>query len=159
MGKDRTAKIASGALVAALYVVLNYFLSSISFGAIQFRAAEMLCQLAPYSTSYYIGIIIGCFIANLSSPLGWYDLVFGVASTILGIGIPLFITGKSANANLKHFSVGLGMTLSMVLIAWELNLAFDLPFLLTWLTVSIGEAATQIVGAPIIIAISKRVKL
>ena len=34
-------------------------------------------------------MILGCFIANLFSPLGWYDLVFGVAATAIAV-LPMF---------------------------------------------------------------------
>jgi uncharacterized membrane protein len=45
----------------------------------------------------------------------------------------------------------------MFIIAWELNLAFHYPFLLTWLTTAAGEFAVMLVGMPIMYAINKRV--
>ena len=49
-------------------------------------------------------------------------------------------------------------TFTMFIIAFELNLAFELPFLFTWLTVAAGEFVVMAVGMPIIYFINKRVQ-
>jgi uncharacterized membrane protein len=46
----------------------------------------------------------------------------------------------------------------MFIIAFELNLAFGLPFLLTWLTTAAGELVVMAVGAPIMYVVNKRVQ-
>jgi uncharacterized membrane protein len=45
----------------------------------------------------------------------------------------------------------------LVSIALELHLAFDLPFMFTWLTTAIGEFVVMAVGMPIMYAFNKRV--
>ncbi len=45
----------------------------------------------------------------------------------------------------------------MFIIAIELNLALNLPFLFTWLTVAVGEFVVMAVGIPVISALNKRI--
>ena len=47
-------------------------------------------------------------------------------------------------------------TFTMFIIAFELNLALELPFLFTWLTVAIGEFVVMAIGIPIMVALNKR---
>ena len=49
-------------------------------------------------------------------------------------------------------------TFLMCIIAFELNLALELPFLFTWLTVAVGEFVVMAVGIPIMLALNKRLK-
>lgn len=68
------------AMVAALYAVLTV-VTPLSFGAIQLRVSEMMVLLAFIDKRYAPGLILGCFIANLFSPFGLMDVVFGTTCT------------------------------------------------------------------------------
>lgn len=46
----------------------------------------------------------------------------------------------------------------MFMIAIELHLAFDLPFMLTWLTCAVGEFVVMAIGMPVMYWINKRVQ-
>ena len=72
------------ALVAAIYVVLTVTppFNVLSYGAYQFRIAEMMNFMAFYNRKYIIGLTIGCMIANLFSPL-WIDVFVGGGSTLI----------------------------------------------------------------------------
>lgn len=72
-----TAEIARMALVTGLYVAVTFVLSVISFGAIQIRLSEMFNYLSLYNKKYILAITLGVALANLSSPLGWIDVVVG----------------------------------------------------------------------------------
>ncbi|RUQ28548.1 hypothetical protein ELQ35_11510 [Peribacillus cavernae] len=74
-------------------------------------------------------------------------------SLLITIGAVRYIKGTWARMIVNT----LVFTFTMFLIAWELHLAFGLPFLLTWLTTTAGEFVVLIVGAPIIYAINKRI--
>jgi uncharacterized membrane protein len=50
-------------------------------------------------------------------------------------------------------------SLSMVTIAAELAIMFQVPFFLTWLTSSLGELLSLLIGAVIISQVSKRMDL
>lgn len=76
-------KLAFTGLIAAVYAALTMALGFMSYGNIQFRIAEALCILPfffPYTTW---GLFIGCLIANLMSPSGLLDIVFGSLATLL----------------------------------------------------------------------------
>lgn len=78
--------IVQAALIAAIYVVLTYFISAFNLasGAIQVRISEALTIL-PYFTSAAIpGLGIGCLLANLLTGAAIYDVVFGSLATLLG---------------------------------------------------------------------------
>jgi uncharacterized membrane protein len=45
----------------------------------------------------------------------------------------------------------------MFIIAFELNIALELPFLWTWLTVAAGEFVVLAVGIPIMYQLNKRI--
>lgn len=78
--------IVQAAVIAAIYVVLTYFISAFNLasGAIQVRISEALTIL-PYFTSAAIpGLGIGCLLANLLTGAAIYDVVFGSLATLLG---------------------------------------------------------------------------
>lgn len=75
-------KMASAAIVAAVYAGLTMFLAPISYGPIQLRISEVLCILPfffPFSTW---GLFVGCILANLLSAYGIFDVVFGSLATL-----------------------------------------------------------------------------
>jgi len=76
-----TIALARSAIIAALYFTLTYFLQPISFGPLQFRVAEMLTVLPIFMPEAIAGLTLGCALANLLSPFGWYDILFGTLAT------------------------------------------------------------------------------
>lgn len=77
--------IVFSALVGALYVVLCYFgnIFGLNFGVIQFRFAEALTVLPFLCPATAWGLFVGCVLANLLSPYGLPDLIFGSLATLL----------------------------------------------------------------------------
>jgi uncharacterized membrane protein len=150
--------LAVNAILAALYIVLTFFLQPISFSAIQFRIAEMLNHLIVFNKKYFWGIICGVFIGNLFfSPMLPYDLIFGTGQSVLALLITIFVSKFVTNI-WTRMVINTGIfTVTMCIIAWELAIVFHMPFLWTWLTVAIGECAVMLVGAPIMYAINRRV--
>lgn len=78
-----TIAIARSAMIAALYFTLTYFLQPISFGPLQFRVAEALTILPIFMPEAILGLTLGCALANVLSPFGWYDILFGTLATFL----------------------------------------------------------------------------
>lgn len=153
------------ALVAAIYVVLTITppLNAISYGAYQFRIAEMMNFLAFYNRKYIVGVTIGCMIANLIG-FGWVDVFVGGSSTLIFVSLGVYffdkykeerILGGLFNKAFFYFSVF--FSLSMFTIALELHLLYQLPFFLTWFTTGIGEFASLLVGAVLIERIAKQI--
>lgn len=138
------------AIIAALYVAVTGILAPISFGALQFRVAEIFNHLVVFNRKYIIGIVGGVFLSNLFfSTMVGYDLVFGVGHSLLSLLIASGLIRKVSNVWVKMAINTAVFTIVSALIAWELNLAFGVPFWFGYLTVGIGELGVMAVGAPI----------
>ncbi len=74
--------IVRGAAIAALYVILTLPFAVFSYGPIQLRLAEILTITPFFWPEAIPGLAIGCFIANLSSPLGVVDWILGTFATL-----------------------------------------------------------------------------
>lgn len=87
MSKSRftTRQLAVAGVIAAVYAVLSYFASvfGIAYGPIQCRFSEALCVLPFLFPAATPGLFVGCLIANLLSPYGVLDIVFGSLATLL----------------------------------------------------------------------------
>ncbi|MBP5407564.1 MAG: QueT transporter family protein [Bacilli bacterium] len=130
--------IARQAIVAALYAVLTV-INPLSYGNIQFRIAEILVFLCFYRHDYIIGLTLGCFIANLFSPMLVWDITLGVGATV----IALFLITRTKNI---YLAAVWPIIANALLVALELYLVYDLPYWLSALEVGIGEAAVMVVG-------------
>lgn len=77
--------IAISGIIAALYAVMSYFSSvfGIAYGPIQCRFSEALCVLPFLTPAAVPGLFLGCLVANLLSPYGPLDIVFGSLATLL----------------------------------------------------------------------------
>lgn len=129
------------ALVAAMYVAMTLAVPALAYGAIQLRFSEILVLLCFYRKDYSAALILGCFIANLFSPLGWYDLVFGVAATVLAV-LPMYYFKNIFLAAL------LPVVSNGILVGIELSLIGE-PLWFSMGTVALGELAVMAVGAVI----------
>ncbi|MFJ7668569.1 QueT transporter family protein [Lysinibacillus sp. NPDC097195] len=148
--------LAASGLIAALYIAVTMLITPFGFTEVQFRISEMLNHLVAFNPRFAVGIIIGVFIANLNSPLGPYDLVFGVGQTMITLGLLILICKFVKNIWARLIINTFLFTFTMFIIAFELNLALELPFLWTWLTCAAGEFVVMAVGAPIMNMLNKR---
>lgn len=80
-----THQLATAGVIAALYAVLAYFASifGIAYGPIQCRFSEVLCVLPFLFPAATPGLFVGCLVANLLSPYGALDIIFGSLATLL----------------------------------------------------------------------------
>ena len=80
-----THQLATAGVIAALYAVLAYFASvfGIAYGPIQCRFSEALCVLPFLFPAATPGLFLGCLVANLLSPYGALDIIFGSLATLL----------------------------------------------------------------------------
>lgn len=145
-------------IVAALYIAVSAVIQPFGFTNIQFRISEMFNHLVVFNKKYVYGIILGVFLTNLFfSPMVGYDLIFGVGQSILAL-LTTIVSARFIKSIYKRMLLNaIVFTFSMFLIAAELHLALQLPFLLTWLTTAIGEFVVMIVGIPIMYTLNKRV--
>ncbi|MDY0407744.1 QueT transporter family protein [Virgibacillus soli] len=148
--------LVTNGLIAALYIALSLSIQPIAFSSIQFRLPEVFNHLVVFNKKYFFGIVLGVFITNLFSPLGLYDLFFGVAHSALSLGIIIFLARYIKNTWLLLIVNTLVFTFNMYIVAFELKLALQLPFLLSWFTTAIGEIAVMGIGIPIMYALNKK---
>lgn len=130
--KFSSARIVKLAAVAAVYVVLTYALGFMSYGNIQFRVAEALMLLCFYKKDYGISLTVGCFIANLFSPMMLMDMVFGTLATVLAV-LLIFISPNIYVASLAP------VLTNAVIVGIELTISFNTPFWLNAVEVAAGE--------------------
>ncbi|MEK4487202.1 QueT transporter family protein [Psychrobacillus sp. FSL H8-0484] len=148
--------IATSGIIAALYVAVSLLVAPFAFGAVQFRIAEMFNHLVVFNKKFFFGILLGVIITNMFSPMAAYDLIFGVAHTVISLLITIF-AAKFIKGQVKQMVFNtIVFTFMTFIIAFELNLAFDLPFFYTWLTVAAGEFVVLAVGIPLMSALNKR---
>ena len=108
------------AAIAAVYAALTMALAPLSYGPVQVRLSEALTLLAFVNKKWLPGLVIGCFAANLASPLGVTDLVFGTAATWLSLWAMRYVK-TMRNASLCPVAA------NGLIIAAELVYVADIP--------------------------------
>lgn len=98
--KFSVRKMASAAVIAAVYAGLTMFLAPISYGPIQLRVSEVLCILPFFFPSSTWGLFVGCILANLLSAYGIIDVVFGSAATLFA-ALTTMMIGKRSHGKLS----------------------------------------------------------
>ena len=86
MRNKKVLFVAQAALIAAIYVVLTYFISAfdLASGAIQVRISEALTILPFFTPAAIPGLTSGCFLANLLTGSLPMDVLFGSLATLIG---------------------------------------------------------------------------
>ncbi len=144
-----TSTLTVCAIIAALYVVLTLGFSGLGYNMVQFRIAEVLNLMAFINPVYGVGVVLGCLISNMFSPLGIIDVVFGTFATALAV----FFIAKSPNL----FIATLWPTIfSSLIVGYELTYLYQTPFLVNFASVAIGQfVVCTIVGFPLFKTILK----
>jgi len=156
--RQLTRFIVFNGIVAALYVVLTYFLAPISYGPVQARISEAMTIFPIFSFNMIPGITLGCLISNLLNPdnLGPVDIIGGTLATLLAGLCSRFIGKKNIWLGIIPPIVFNGVIvggylpfLIMETVTWQ-------EVLLTMLSVAAGEAAVLVVlGLPLVAVIGK----
>ena len=146
-------------ILAALYIAVSMLIQPFGFTNVQFRISEMFNHLVVFNKKAIYGIVLGVFLTNLFfSPMIAYDLVFGVVQSILALVATIISMRFIKDVWARMIFNTVIFTITMFMIAIELHLAFDLPFMLTWLTCAIGEFVVMAIGMPVMYWINKRVQ-
>lgn len=141
MNKGISVKlIAINAMIAGVYAVFTLALSPIAYSEIQFRLSEVMVFLAFYNRKYIPGLVIGCFMANISSPLGLMDMFFGTFSTLLVCIAMYYIKNR-------YIAAIVGGIITGIIIGTELHFAFQIPLVINMIYVAIGELVVLVIGA------------
>lgn len=130
-------------MVAAIYVILTVGLSPLSYGDVQFRISEALMLLIVYRRRYAISLILGCFVSNLFSPVGFVDILFGTLATVVASIPMLFIKKLELSSLFPSIANG-------IIVGLELAIVYDLPIAFTMFTVFFGEfVVVSLIGIPL----------
>ena len=136
-------------VLAAIYVVCCLILAPISFGMVQIRVAEMLMIFAFYDRRNIFGLTAGCLIANMFSPLGVIDVIFGTVGTLL-----VCLTARVLPR--KWMLAPVAAVINGLVVGYELHYVFGLPFLLAALTVAVGEFIAVLAGVIVFSMLEKK---
>lgn len=132
LSKLNSKQLTKIAIVASIYIVLTMGLAPISYGAVQFRISEILNLIVFFNPIYGISLVLGCAVANLFSPMGIYDVIFGTFSTLLSV---IFIS-KSKSLFVASLWPSLFIPL---IVGLELYVLQELPLIATVPFILIGE--------------------
>lgn len=157
--KRSASGLAKIGLVAALYLCLTLLLNPLSYGAVQLRLGEGLNHLTVFHRRYILALTLACALANLVSPLGIIDVIFGSLETLIMTSVSYWLT-----RHVKRVTYRLGIsTLSCTFFSWiialELHLISKVPFWPTYATIALGELASLLLGAIVVYALAQRVNL
>lgn len=141
--------IIKSALIAAIYLALTLLFAPISYSLMQIRIAEALGILAYFTPAAVPGLALGCLLANLSSPFGLIDILFGTLATALSA----FIATKIKNKFLMPLPY---IIVNMFIVGTILTYMLHVKFIYAALWVALGEAiAVYIIGMPLLFIIEK----
>lgn len=152
-------RLVACSVIAALYAAVTVLLAPVSYGPWQFRLSEVLCILPFFAPVTSWGLFVGCLVANLLSPVGLLDIVFGPLAT-LGASLCMAAiakrrgTGSFVGALLACLmpvlwnAVVIGAILALTIA--EAGDTFFSAFVLFGLQVGLGEAGVlYLIGLPL----------
>ncbi|NVF10427.1 QueT transporter family protein [Anaerococcus sp. AGMB00486] len=84
--KDTNFLVKSSA-IAAIYAVITLIYPALAYGPIQLRFSEILVLLVFYNKRFILGLVLGCFLANLASDMVVFDLIFGTLASYLAFSL------------------------------------------------------------------------
>ena len=161
-----TKTIAINAIIAALYAVVTYLCGPLAYEFAQFRISEILNLMVFFNPTYTLGLTIGCFLGNILSTAGAYDMIFGTLATLISclivVGISkvfknLFLAGLIpclVNAIIVPFVIYLGAMNT----SDPINLQAMYWIMFGW--VFLGEfVCIMCIGYPVFLIITKKSKM
>ncbi len=161
--KIDTRYIVTGALIAAMYVVLTFISNTlgIAYGPIQFRISEALTILPVFNPAAIPGLAVGCLISNVFS-FNAVDMILGTLATL----IAALLTRKLRNIkffNLPILSLLPPIIVNAIIVGVEIAVfyldgaPFLSGFLLSALEVGLGQAAVCfLLGIPLYLALQNK---
>ncbi|GFI62157.1 queuosine precursor transporter QueT [Clostridiales bacterium] len=131
MKKINTSFIALTGITAAVYMAATLAIAPMGFEAVQFRLSEVMTLLAWVNPSFVPGLVLGCAMANMFSPLGIFDVVFGTFHTFCSV----MMMTKTKNM----YVASLWPTVFSFIIGFELYVVEKAPFAACTFSVMLGE--------------------
>ena len=161
---DKTLLTVKAATIAGLYAALTIVLAPISFYEFQARVADALLLLPFFDffgSSAVVGLTVGCAMANLLSPFGVVDVVFGSLANLLASSIAWAMgrMSKSAAA-LATAAVAEAIVVSAVVGYFVLHAFGGVELFVAFAGVLVGEVVSICgLGIPLCIFISRALRV
>ena len=144
-----TRSVCLSAMIAALYAALTLLLAPISYGTIQCRISEAMTLLPILLPQAIPGLVIGCLVANLLSPVAIWDVIFGTLATLIAALGTYQLRKKPLLAALCP------VVANGIIVGVMLAVFYALPLWLTMLEVAVGEAVAVALGFILLAALRK----
>jgi len=147
-----SSKVAITALVASIYAITTVILGEFGYSWVQVRISEALTPL-PFLMHFpaVAGLTIGCIMANLFSPVGLPDMVFGPLLTFCAA-----ILSWRFNFGKKLVACFYPVLVNAFGVSAYVSSFYGVPYTLSVLAIATGEfIAAILVGYPLIAAIEK----
>lgn len=165
----RTHFIVKSAMIAALYVVLTFVFSAFSFGAIQVRVAMGLELLSFFTPAGILGCAVGTLLSNiLFGGLGLIDAVVGTLTTAICCGLVYASSfyrwhEETTMGSIEHDYWNVAWLIPIVptafLVDIILHLTLNVPFCITFITLSAGNAIAMFIGFIIFNMLRRNIEL
>jgi uncharacterized membrane protein len=153
--KDLTSKIVITSIVASLYASLTVVLGSLGYSWIQIRISESLTPLPfLFGLPAVAGLTLGCIIANMFSPVGLPDIIFGPLLTLLAA-----LLSWRVNGGKKAIACIYPVLINAVGVSAYVASFYNVPYIVSLLSIALGEfVAAGLVGYPLLEAIERIIR-
>lgn len=152
----KTNLLVKTSMIAALYVVLTFVLSSVSFGPIQVRVAMGLELFSFFTPAGIIGCTLGTLLSNiLFGGLGLIDAVAGTLTTLICSGL-IYALSLSSWTRTNHKGT---VKRDFWVIAWMvpiiptalavgaiLYVTLNVSYVATVITLAVGNTIAMFIG-------------
>ncbi len=144
-----TRSVCLSAMIAALYAALTILLAPISYGNIQCRVSEAMTLLPILLPQAIPGLVVGCLVANLLSPVAVWDVLFGTLATLIAA------VGTYALRRKPLLAALCPVVANGIIVGAMLSVFYALPLWLTMAEVAVGEVVAVAVGLLLLPAMRK----
>lgn len=128
--------LTQAAMIAAVYVVLTFVFSAISFGEVQVRISEALTILPMFTPAAVPGLFVGCLLGNILGGAAVPDILFGSLATLAGAFGTRLLRDKSPFLGCLPPIIANTLVVPFVL-RYAYGILLPIPFMM--LTVGVGE--------------------
>jgi uncharacterized membrane protein len=139
-------EVALTAVFAALYSIGVTVLAPISFQVYQVRIADILLPLSMlFGAPAVIGVTIGTFIGNLSSPFGLIDIIGGGLANLVATFLAWRIGRRRFHGAWLAGTVAEILAITFI-VGTYLSFLLQIPVWLGWTGVVVGEVIAVGIG-------------
>jgi len=147
-----SARVTLVSVIAAVYAITTVTLGSFGYSWIQVRIGEALAPL-PILMGFpaVAGLTLGCIVANIFSPVGLPDMVFGPLLTFCAA-----VLSWKLSFNKKCVACMYPVLVNALGVSAYVSSFYGVPYMASVLTIAIGEfIATVLIGYILLTAIEK----